>query len=48
MFRMFVKILDHCEKFVTCHNYTSVKFRGNNLQQRIFKKCNFANFANYR
>jgi hypothetical protein len=30
------------------HNYTSVKFRGSNLQRKIFKKQNFANFANKR
>ena len=28
------------------HNYTSVKFRGSNLQRKILKKRNSANFAN--
>ena len=30
------------------HNYTSIKFRGYNLQQRIFEKRNLVNFANNR
>jgi len=42
---MFVKILDHGEKFVSSHNYTSVKLRGSKLQQKILKKQNLANFA---
>ena len=30
------------------HNYTSVKFRGSNLQRKNLEKQNFANFATNR